>query len=536
MDLPAPSRGEEGRGGDLPRRESRARDLSEPLILAGVFLFALLLRSLVWLEYPTPRDDAFIVFRVARNLAAGAGFVFNAGERVQAVSSPLYGLLTAGTWWLAGARVTIPVLQGLGAVADSLAAVLLALLVSASPRDGRLRLSPAGLLAGILYAGCSSSALVASHGLETGLYTCAIAAAFLALRREKVGPCLVASTACALLRPEGALVPLVVLAARFAATRRLPLRELAWVSLAALPYAVFAVLYYGSVLPQTVVAKSLVERSTAAEWWFIAQKLWLGAPASAILGTAAWIGAVLLRRRPTLIPIVGWGAAYLALFSSLGSWWPWYVPPVLLAFFALAGTGLAAATRAIAPPRLARVALALAMPGVAPLLARDTMAKAERNLGSSAATYAQMREAAEWVNEHTAPTATVMLEPLGIFGYHVDRVVEDYPGLASRRVTNAMKRLNRAVGGNPQDHEALRAAIDMVKPEVLVLREPEYAVAAGAGELDGYELRHVSAIPWVSNPSLGAPVSMMILTRSAPGAPVGPGQDPPEPLVAPHTS
>src|SRR5262245_40101623 len=202
-----------------PQRPA-ARALTDPLLLTGLFLFALLLRAMVWVGYPTPGDDAFIVFRVARNLAAGVGFVFNPGERVQAVSSPLYGLLAGGAWWLAGERAAIPALQGVGVLADSLAAVVLAILVSSSTRGRGLRVRPAGLLAGALYAGCSSSVLVAPRGLETGLYTCSIAAAFLALQRERVRVCLLASIACALLRPEGVFVPFVVLAARFARTRR----------------------------------------------------------------------------------------------------------------------------------------------------------------------------------------------------------------------------------------------------------------------------------------------------------------------------
>lgn len=38
-------------------------------------------------------DDAYITFRVASNAASGLGPVFNPGERVLSVTTPLYALL-----------------------------------------------------------------------------------------------------------------------------------------------------------------------------------------------------------------------------------------------------------------------------------------------------------------------------------------------------------------------------------------------------------------------------------------------------------
>ena len=68
----------------------RRVNLNSPLPLA---LLAVLARVL-----PTPRtiDDAFITFRYARNLLAGQGFVYNAGQRVLGTTTPLYTLLLAG--------------------------------------------------------------------------------------------------------------------------------------------------------------------------------------------------------------------------------------------------------------------------------------------------------------------------------------------------------------------------------------------------------------------------------------------------------
>jgi hypothetical protein len=40
-------------------------------------------------------DDAFIIFRYAKNLVAGHGFVYNPGERVLGTTAPLWGMVSA---------------------------------------------------------------------------------------------------------------------------------------------------------------------------------------------------------------------------------------------------------------------------------------------------------------------------------------------------------------------------------------------------------------------------------------------------------
>lgn len=75
--------------------------LRTPAVL--VFGIALAVRLLVLLQHiPAYLDDAYITLRVARNLADGLGPVYNAGERIQSVTSPLFLLVSAGVWKIAG--------------------------------------------------------------------------------------------------------------------------------------------------------------------------------------------------------------------------------------------------------------------------------------------------------------------------------------------------------------------------------------------------------------------------------------------------
>jgi hypothetical protein len=129
---------------------------------------------------------------------------------------------------------------------------------------------------------------------------------------------------------------------------------------------------------------------------------------------------------------------------------------------------------------------------------------------------AQSRELAEWVNRNTRRDATVMLEPLGMIGFYCDRRIEDYPGLASPRVTAAVEALGRPIGGNPRDHGALGHLLGAVRPDVLILREPEYEIALENALLSDYRLAYTATVEkrWSERYPILQP--MLVLLRVAP--------------------
>jgi hypothetical protein len=49
---------------------------------------------------PYRHDDIYITLTFARNIAAGAGFVYNGGPPILGTTSPLLALLVAGVSWL----------------------------------------------------------------------------------------------------------------------------------------------------------------------------------------------------------------------------------------------------------------------------------------------------------------------------------------------------------------------------------------------------------------------------------------------------
>ncbi len=204
-------------------------------------------------------DDAFITLRYARNIALGAGPVFNVGDRVEGFSNPLLTFLLAAVqravpdpeWPIALAR-----LIGVAASAGTL-------LVLSRLRDARG--TPGLALALALTATTTSVALWAVAGLETSLYGLLIVGAMaMAIARARSKPATLGLgfllAAIVLSRPEGVLPATALYVARLLdpATRD-DVRGHARIALAGvLPvvgYLAFRWTYYGEWLPNTFYAK-----------------------------------------------------------------------------------------------------------------------------------------------------------------------------------------------------------------------------------------------------------------------------------------
>src|SRR5687768_2003342 len=209
---------------------------------------------LLWLRLhqpPNTVDDAYITFRYARNIAEGVGFVYNPGQPVLGTTTPLYALLLA-----LGYRIgftDLPQLAWLLATAlDGLTAMLLVLI------GARQASRAAGLVAGVLFALAPMSIAYAAGGMESSFFVAVLVAGLYASLRDRWTLAALLAACAGLIRPEGIFAVGLVLVGRWWISRRLPWRELAIVSAVGLPWALFAWWYFGSPLPQTMAAKSVV--------------------------------------------------------------------------------------------------------------------------------------------------------------------------------------------------------------------------------------------------------------------------------------
>lgn len=292
------------------------------LLLAGAW-------SRRWLA-----DDGFINLRIVEQVWAGNGPVWNAAERVETGTSPLWLALLVV---VGGVLRSVPlewvaVVLGIAASAGGLVAASMAARTLHADAGGQV--VPVGAL---VVAAIPAFWDFSSSGLETGLSFLWLGASGWALattaRRPLPGRGRYLGTAALLglgplVRPDLALVSLPLLVALLVAGRRLPRRRLGGVVLAAgaapVAFQLFRMAYYASVVPNTALAKEGARSSWAAGWSYAGDhaatwRLWW--PAAVLLvvavaaAAAATPGARGDARRVVSVALVG-GAALHALYVA----------------------------------------------------------------------------------------------------------------------------------------------------------------------------------------------------------------------------
>lgn len=256
-------------------------------------------------------EDAFIYHRVVGNVVAGNGPVFNAGERVEATTSLLWTGTLSLVRLIAGDRVGVGT-QAV-AVGGALAVLGLALAIAGSVeiqarrRTGRVLYVPIGAL---IFATTPMFWYWGTSGLETGLQLAWLGACWFGLCHRAVVRSavdrprwlLVLISLGPMVRPELAIYSVVLGAVILVGSgpperSRSTLRALAWLLTPALGLQLARMGYYGSLLPNTALAKdggraawsqglTYVDASLLEGWFWV--------------GTLVSLGAV---------AVIGWGLA-----------------------------------------------------------------------------------------------------------------------------------------------------------------------------------------------------------------------------------
>ncbi len=444
-------------------------------------------------------EDYFITLRSSRNLVAGRGLVFNPGEYVQTFTSPLGTLVPALCTWVSGigretAALWIFRLASAGALATAAALLW--------RRSGDLALGSLGrlVLFGLLLAD-PKLADFAINGMETGFlvfFTVLLWSELEAPDGPRAGVLAAAFAGLMWTRPDGfvlagALVlPHLLLRRPEAAAPRLCWRTLArGAALGGLLYApwfFWAWAYYGSPVPNTIVAKMAV--APPFDWLdrlLVPLKLvGFSSPLDGVFLPAYWNGggwpveglnyghllaalAALAWLFPGL-PAAGRRAS-LALFAGafyLNSIYvyPWYLPPwTMLGTIALAFAADWAAARAAAAGRrrLRAAVVTLAAATVALQVILLACVAWQMRIQQQVIEDQGRRVIGEWLRDHAAPGDRVFLEPLGYIGYYSQLKTYDVPGLSAPEVVRALR----------SGSAAYADLITRFNPEWLVLRPVE---------------------------------------------------------------
>jgi arabinofuranosyltransferase len=232
-------------------------------VAAPIVALVLLAWSRRWMS-----DDGFINLRVVEQLLAGNGPVFNAGERVEIATSPLWvallAMADAVTPWVPLAWIAVV----LGITATALG-VLAAQLGALRLRGHDPLAGPAVPLGALVVLALPPFWDFASSGLETGLSIAWLGGCWLLLAGEGSSRHWATPVVCGLgplVRPDLAIFSVAFLAAVLLVLRPRPVRSrLAALGIAAVLPALwqfFRMGYYGALVPNTAFAKE----ASLARW------------------------------------------------------------------------------------------------------------------------------------------------------------------------------------------------------------------------------------------------------------------------------
>lgn len=434
-----------------------------------------------------PNDDAYITYRVARNLANGLGPVFNPGERVLTVTTPGYMLLLAASSLFSQDFVLLGlVLNGLALLAVG------ALLIDLSAWYGSTQpdADPLGLISALAATLAVAITLTfpllsAAIGMETPLFMAAILAAFAAYRRATgsgadrslerrwLSWTAVAAALAFLLRPDGLLVAIAVALHWLATRRRMVGRPVVLFIALSVPWLAAAWLYYGSPIPNTLVAKETQSLGEAVLRWGpgLVQSTAGWAQQFPLAALLAAIGLVLglIRRQTGRIPMLLWATMSIAAHTLLDvrSYFWYYAPfaPVaalLASDAASAGAGWLASLlgrRRVAGLATAVIALALALVALVPAAAAAATLAEPPEPRRREQAYLRSGELLAELCASEGDSFRVGLSEIGLIGYVSDCPIVDFAGLLQRDVAH----LRLPAAGK------IAWAIQRYQPEAVVL-------------------------------------------------------------------
>jgi hypothetical protein len=217
------------------------------ILATAIFIF-------ICLQLDLTQDDAYISFRYAANYLSGHGLVFNYGEHVEGFTNFLWVMLLAlfkgvfGVDFLTFSRIT-GMISGAGLF--FLIYILLRHRFEKVPYVIHISLA-------IMLLCNLSIAYWSIASLETSAFAFMVFASIVAeFRRPQLTPAfLIIST---LLRPEGVIVFGIILINRIITERKMPWMYMLIYIVPLVPFAVFKLVYYGSLFPNSYYAKSGVD-------------------------------------------------------------------------------------------------------------------------------------------------------------------------------------------------------------------------------------------------------------------------------------
>ncbi|MEM7582047.1 MAG: hypothetical protein AAF560_01590 [Acidobacteriota bacterium] len=398
-------------------------------------------------------EDALIVLRYARNIASGEGFVFNPGERVLGVTTPLHTLVSALYVAIGGEHAAV--IQN---VAGIVFLLLTAWMTTRIVRQGH-SLALSGLMAIVILANLNFNYLY--FGMETHSFAFLTLLAFhLFTQRREVATGVVLGIAF-LTRYDAALLALLIGLVLLFERRKVPWRLVVAFTLVVTPWLVFSLWYFHSILPNALSAKKdyfpvLGYLRFVFDYYrgFFANMVGLTTSNELIKTTIAWLFPLIClpgiyRMTKTAwdnLVLITYSAGLVLVYSLIGPdprfHWHYYIlNPVLTMLFlvglyeilrvALHGT-LRVISRLTRHETTTAARLATTIPiGIAAVLAmihvnRGLDYKFQLDPHSK-----QLYAIADWLNQHYDDDTSLLQPSIGILGYATNMRIIDHAGLVT---------------------------------------------------------------------------------------------------------
>ena len=465
-------------------------------LVVGAVLLAFVVRLAFWVVTDRVWEDALITLAHVRNLREGLDLTHHPGEGlVHGFTSALSVLIP-----LAG-EVVVPdsglTMLRIASLLAGCGAVVVGFLVA---RDFNLGAWATAFV--LVYLAVNQLQIFyGMAGMETQVATLLLLAGAYAVLREREAAAGLLAGLTILARPDlllwAAIVVLWAWRRGLASLGRVALPA----ALVVAPWVLFTTIYYGSPIPQTIVAKGLAyttvpELGSGAGAWLE----WLGdrgptaifavlrqfmpfyedgnvvsAPIDA--GLLAVVGLVMValairgawvsRATPNWWPVLAYLAGFLlywVVLLPLG-YFSWYQPPFMALTAVLIGIGLEHLPRAKRLPTvvpavlsvLLMVGVALHLPFSLPL---DAATQRDVELGVR-------RTTGIYLAESVPAGEAVVTEAAGYLGYYSRVTLWDHPGLTSPTSLAAMRELPRA-------ERTLTGMVNALQPPWLAIRPHEW--------------------------------------------------------------
>lgn len=441
-------------------------------------------------------EDFFITFKFSRNLCEGNGLVYWPGKKVHGFTSPLGTLLPAFCYFITGCKSYVPAIWMFRILFCIPAFAAGGIFLMKTVRENLPNYKYAPVFAGLLYLCEGKSIIFSMNGMETALMLFFMSWSFYLLQKgEKCKwlPLGISWAGLMWIRPDSFIyIGLFIISFtifRFASLKQvliLFLKAGLATTVLYLPWFLWAWIYYGSPIPHTVMAKSVLFSHVPA-YQIVKRAIfdlpvcvqWVFSPVypqfeewpptikyfSGVIGLFCFFYWMIPFNKDRTGRMASFIFFVLCIYMSLMTFpYPWYFPSVAFLGLATLSIGIYRICEKSGLPantgNIPGYILLIIVVSIFVTFSLDTY----RMKIQQETVEGQRTAIGKWLKMNTGKNETVYIECLGYVGYFSEREMFDYPGLASPEVVRMIK------------HENLnfQSIIPQLKPDWIVMRPSEY--------------------------------------------------------------